>query len=460
MGDMNRAIGNDNLGIKDNKDKISKGGKMIRDLIREKPYTILNNLDTAKDGPWTWTDRQNSRTQSCLDLVIASDLLLPYVTLVWVDRERKFTPRRVLRSKKKIKTIYTDHFPVKVELSGIPRRKGDNKPEPTWNLGKPGGWDLYEKLTDKAAEKVKAIAEDPNTNIESKMKKVESIENKIKFTAFGKTKPSTKKFVDSRKCKQCRLAGCHPDPEGSQEERSTLSRVEHNKCDTCKTKDEKDKDLLKRQSEKLENAINRIKEKKLGRAGSVYKMKDEIAGHKKAKQEATAIHDPKTNELVVSKERIKEVTLEYVVNNLKGNEPDQDVIEMITQRRVIQLNKMKEKNGEAFELNEDDFDKVIEKFKSKPTKTYNFLIKTGEKYQAAIFDLCKVMIEEEEFPTSFRKTVLYMIWKRKGSMDILSNNRFLHMKEVLARTVDALIVDQMKDQLINSATIYQIDWID
>ena len=235
------------------------------------------------------------------------------------------------------------------------------------------------------------------------MKKIESIENKIKFTAFGKTKPSTKKFEDSKKCKLCRLARYHPGPEGSQEERSTQSHIEHNKCDTCKTKDEKDKDLLKRQSEKLENAINRIKEKKLGRAGSVYKMKDQIAGHKKAKQEATAIRDPKTNELVVSKERIKEVTLEYVVNNLKGNEPDQDVIEMITQRRVIQLNKMKEKNCEAFELNEDDFDKVIEKFKSKPTKTYNFLIKTGEKYQAAIFDLCKVMIEEEEFPTSFRK---------------------------------------------------------
>ena len=54
-------------------------------------------------------------------------------------------------------------------------------------------------------------------------------------------------------------------------------------------------------------------------------MKDEIAGHKKAKQEATAIHDPKTNELVVSKERIKEVTLAYVVSNLKGNEPDEDV---------------------------------------------------------------------------------------------------------------------------------------
>ena len=86
MGDMNRAIGNDKLGIKHNKEKVSKGGKLIRDLIQDKPYTILNNLDEAKNGPWTWTDRQSGRTQSCLDLVIASNCLLPYVTLVWVDR--------------------------------------------------------------------------------------------------------------------------------------------------------------------------------------------------------------------------------------------------------------------------------------------------------------------------------------------------------------------------------------
>ena len=41
MGDMNRAIGDDDLGIKDNKNIISKGVKMIRDLIKEKPYTQL-----------------------------------------------------------------------------------------------------------------------------------------------------------------------------------------------------------------------------------------------------------------------------------------------------------------------------------------------------------------------------------------------------------------------------------
>ena len=148
--------------------------------------------------------------------------------------------------------------------------------------------------------------------------------------------------------------------------------------------------------------------------------------------------------------------MEYVVNNLKGNKPDEEVKEMVNMRRAIQWDKMKDKSGESFEINEDDFDNVLEKFKSKPTKTYDFLLKSGKKYQKAIYELCKTMIEEEEFPTCFRQTILHMIWKRKGAMDVLKNNRFLHMKGVYARTVDALVVDKLKEPLVKSATIYQI----
>ena len=90
-----------------------------------------------------------------------------------------------------------------------------------------------------------------------------------------------------------------------------------------------------------------LKKSKLGRAGSVYKMKNEIVGHKKVKQEATAVRDPKTNELIVSKEKIKEVTLDYMVNNLQGNKPDEEVKEMVEMRRKIQQEKMVMKGGDT-----------------------------------------------------------------------------------------------------------------
>ena len=157
IGDMNRAIGNGDSGVKGNNNKISAGGLLIRNMIRERQYVIVNNLDIVQGGPWTRVDRQDSRRKSVLDLCIISTSLLPYITRMEVDTEQKFTPRRVTKTKKGIKTTYTDHYSLKVELKGIPRKIEHTTILPTWNLNKPGGWDIYNNITNSEAEKIKEI---------------------------------------------------------------------------------------------------------------------------------------------------------------------------------------------------------------------------------------------------------------------------------------------------------------
>ena len=169
-------------------------------------------------------------------------------------------------------------------------------------------------------------------------------------------------------------------------------------------------------------------------------MKKDIAGPKKSPQDTTAIRDPKTGELLVNKHEIKRVTLAYCVENLQNNIPAEDVQDAVKEQKERQLEIMNDRSGEGFEVSLEEFEIVLAKFATKDTKTYDFLIKAGDKYKEAIFKLCKRIIEKEEVPQTFHKTVLIMIWKRKGSMDILRNNRFLHMKEVLARCVDSLVV--------------------
>ena len=67
------------------------------------------------------------------------------------------------------------------------------------------------------------------------------------------------------------------------------------------------------------------------------------------------------------------------------------------------------------------------------------------------------MIEGEAFPTKFRKTILYIIWKQKGLAEILMNNRFIHMKEsFLPRTCEALVVNKMKNCILKSSSKFQI----
>ena len=54
-------------------------------------------------------------------------------------------------------------------------------------------------------------------------------------------------------------------------------------------------------------------------------MKKVIAGPKKTPQESAATKDPKVGQLLVSKEDIKRVTLEYCAENLRNNKPDDEV---------------------------------------------------------------------------------------------------------------------------------------
>ena len=66
------------------------------------------------------------------------------------------------------------------------------------------------------------------------------------------------------------------------------------------------------------------------------------------------------------------------------------------------------------------------------------------------------MIEEEQFPRSFDNTTLHQIYKGKGKREVLSNNRYIHSKDWLPRTAEALVVDNMKDTILRGSSPYQI----
>ena len=434
IGDMNRHVGSGEDGIKGNKIYISYGGQLIRNLIRDRRYILINNLDIVQGGPWTWQDRKDISRKSCLDLCIVSTSLLPYISSIVIDKDMKFTPRRVVKTKKETKSIYSDHFSLKVELKGLPKKQEQEKKETMWKVNNPGGWETFKALTDKAAHEIED-AIDNDTDIDKVIKKINVIETKIKFKSFGKTKVSSKQVKKDIKC---------------------LDPCKIYNCNRCKNQKEKDEELIDKRTKQIEEAVLRIKESRQGRAGNIFKMKKELVGSKKSKQEAIALRHPETGEIIVNKNEIKKVALQYCVTNLKKNNPVDEVKESVIKTKETQLELMKDTSGEGFEVTWEEFIGVLDKFKKKDTKTYDFLIKSGDRYKRAIFKLCQRVIDKEEVPDSFRKTVLVMIWKRKGPMDILRNNRFLHMKDALARSVDALIVNKMKEPLTSGLSMYQV----
>ena len=58
----------------------------------------------------------------------------------------------------------------------------------THNLRRPGGWDIYKELTEKASDAIEEIAVNEELDINTVMKKIEVIDNQVKFEAFGQTR--------------------------------------------------------------------------------------------------------------------------------------------------------------------------------------------------------------------------------------------------------------------------------
>ena len=145
------------------------------------------------------------------------------------------------------------------------------------------------------------------------------------------------------------------------------------------------------------------------------------------------------------------------VKNLENASPDPEVEADTNLKKQLHNMRMKDNDDEDFEIIQEDFDTVLHKFSTKGTNSYDFLLKGSAKYKDVVFKLCKSMIEKEEFPSSFRRTILNMIWKQKGPSEILTNNRFIHTKEsFLPRTCEALATNKMKQRILEKSTKYQV----
>ena len=147
VGDLNKHLG---LEIKDNRDKVSFGGKVLRDFLKDGNYVLLNATDKVKNGPFTRYDPTfplDDSLKSCLDLVIVSTSLFQYVSELIIDKEMNFTPCHPISNGR---MVFTDHYGLLLVLKGMPlhnstRTRG--KKCKVWNLNKENGWKVYYELT-------------------------------------------------------------------------------------------------------------------------------------------------------------------------------------------------------------------------------------------------------------------------------------------------------------------------
>ena len=139
IGDQNKHVGDI---VDGNNEKVSFGGKLIREFLKNQKYALLNSLNKVRGGHFTRYNPaapNEKESKACLELIIISKALLKYVDEVSNYKDLKFTPGRPIT---KTKMCYPDHYDILITMKNIPSCGGWSPAMEKckiWNLNKEGG---------------------------------------------------------------------------------------------------------------------------------------------------------------------------------------------------------------------------------------------------------------------------------------------------------------------------------
>ena len=164
--------------------------------------------------------------------------------------------------------------------------------------------------------------------------------------------------------------------------------------------------LLANQRKEFEKELKDLKDiqKKKGKSAAIFNLKEKVIGQKKAGQEATIMKDPKTKDILTSRTKIKEASLDYCVELLTNRSPKEEYKKEIEIKDEIHTIRMEEQIENDVEFTEKIFIDSINELKKKNKKKYEFIIQSGKSFKDALFKLFDLVWRSEEKPEQWRRT--------------------------------------------------------
>ena len=438
LGDMNKHIGNDHLGVYGNHDKISPGGQLIRDFLSSGDYICLNNTKKAVGGPFTRFDpcKPNKiENMSCLSLAIVSRNLEPFIEKLEIDSGKKFSPVRPIS---KTKSITSDHFPLMITfVDSFCTKTHVRKPEcfTMWNTNKEGGWDLYKEMTEDDDKFKKAFVNNDDNNdmalsSTETMERIDKIMNKVKYSAFGKVK------------------------------RKTGNKMKENDA-MNKKPEEVNAELLELQRKEIESELKKIEDIKQtkGKSAAVFNVLNKVRGQRKNGAELVAMKDPDSDDMIFDPEALKSAAINYCANLLQNEEIDPDFEKEIYVENLVHYLRSKEESPEDDNFDITDFSSRMKKIAGKHSEKYRFLLKAGQGFQNCMFKLCEQVWKSEQKPEQWRNTIIVQLYKGKGEISDFSNQRNIHTKEYTPKCFEGILVDKSKEKIVSTCSKFQIGGI-
>ena len=403
VGDFNLQLGD--TVIKKNHSESNPCGRLFLDQVGILGLEIMNNLSP---DPITYIDRSGKdHRRVVLDLVITNQPEL--VSNFRTDNEDyNFTPYSVHMKKKKSSRTYADHMSIIYDIGVKWQDKVEFQKDTIWNYKKMLGDLKFHLFTSNSCNFLMDKV-DNEADINVVHKAFVSVLTKGKFQSYGKrtvTASKVQKINDDLVWRE-RISELHKLQVRFSEEK------ESNKI--WKTR----KVILKGQSDKQNFAVE------VEETGETLEDLDDVLNH----------------------------ILQYNVQNMQKVEPSEQVAALMQQKAEVINMMMEDSQVDQFpdEIPWHVFVKVLTKVHNQKKACFRDIIKAGRNYKYALYRLLNRMYKNEEFPEVSAITYLVKIWKRKGSVARLKDNRFIHGKEPVSKMFEKCVVE-MVAEAIDKAT--------
>ena len=394
-GDFNLKTGN---ALTSNKNRtMSRGGKVLVDMLDETDLICMNDFDVNKTG-YTHVDR-SSNTSNVLDLLFTNEPSV--VGKVNIDGTFKDAPSYTRKRGKVTEAAYTDHTVIGWDIK-VKTVTEDSKAKPKikkWRYRKEGGAERYRQLLEEQSDKLMEAVVNMNTTDAAAMV-VNEVE-RVKKIAYGFSKITSKKLekIEERKLwekRRCELESF-----------------------VKKAKDQPGKDMHK----------------------LFFVRKDALM---KLRYEApSAITNLETGELLTKKVDINKYALEYNEKLLTKHDPPDEWKEERARKENF-LNEMMEMEDEESRrpITKYEYEQCVFEIIDGKKDCYLDFVRSGPQFKMVVFGLIQKIYLTGEVPESFKRTTLMKLYK-KGDQKLLSNYRFLHLKHWLPKITEKVVMKRL-----------------
>ena len=408
-GDFNNHIAN-LMGMSQNSNnKLSAGGKNLASWVNDKGLHLLNQMDQSH----THFDRSSKNKESnILDLAIMNEK--HWVKKFEVDKQLEATPYRIRKVKGGRKRFYTDHTSIFIELAPNWSKKPITNKITNWNYSKKGGDDAFADLTDRFSDEFsRKIREEKDIDALYEWYIIQM--DKLKMEAYGKTT-------------------------------STISKAK--KVDDSKMWHNRLKEVSK--------SIDTLGKHKIN--DKVWELRNKIS-NKYSDKQFVSVKDPHTGALTQDRQSTYNTILDYNFDLLRKDKIVKDAeLEKLDAESdlLIECGKELLEDEDEKSITYEEFEEVLTKVKLANKAVYRDLVKAGDWFKRAYFEMINRMYSKEEMPLCFADTVLMKLFKNKGSRNDLKMNRFIHLKDYTPKILERCIMVKLEKKMSHATPNFQI----